>query len=242
MIDCLPRIQIAREHDISFFSRTTLVLHSRPAAYEAQSLRLGCLDGHDTKWLKSNEVIECKELLVPPPLQYSDLSTKILALQRFFAHALSLEAGPSVGDQRIYISRIKASKRRLVREDRIIEYLLPLGFRVISLEDFSLEQQIFIFRDASCVVAPHGAGLALTAFMRKDCHVVEIISSHCPKDFYRDIANFCGLQYWRIYANPQTYSPVGNFISADPIHGNANDLIVSGEVVNSLKKVLSHLA
>lgn len=49
MKGCLSRMQIVREHDIDFFSSIALVLHSSPATYEAQSLRLGCFAGQNTK-------------------------------------------------------------------------------------------------------------------------------------------------------------------------------------------------
>ena len=75
----------------------------------------------------------------------------------------------------IYVSRQKSS-RAAAYETRLQEELRDRGFRILHTQDMSVRDQIGAFRDASFVVAPHGAGLANVAFSPRQLKVVEIFN------------------------------------------------------------------
>ena len=66
--------------------------------------------------------------------------------------------------RRLYISRRKASHRRVRNEEALMRALRSLGFRRYDLEDLPPKKQILLFQEADLVVAPHGAGLANLLF------------------------------------------------------------------------------
>jgi capsular polysaccharide biosynthesis protein len=76
--------------------------------------------------------------------------------------------------RRLYVSRAKATSRRLVNEKEILALLRPLGFDVIHAEDLPLARQAEYFAQAEVIVAPHGAGLTNIYFSSPGTKVVEI--------------------------------------------------------------------
>ena len=77
--------------------------------------------------------------------------------------------------KRIYVARRNASWRRIINETDLEPILQKLGFKIIYNEDFSLEEQISLFKSADFVCGPHGAGLTNIVFCKKNTSVLEII-------------------------------------------------------------------
>ena len=76
----------------------------------------------------------------------------------------------------IYITRRYASKRRVNNETELTDYLQGEGFRVVAMENASLEEQISTMRGAKCVISPHGSGLANIVFTRERTKVIELVT------------------------------------------------------------------
>lgn len=93
------------------------------------------------------------------------------------------------GAERIYVSRAQARRRRVVNEAEVITALTARGYLCVELERLTWAEQIAVFRRAKIVVAPHGAGLANTAFCEPGTRVVEC--------FGRDYVNAC---FWQLAA------------------------------------------
>ena len=86
--------------------------------------------------------------------------------------------------RQLYISRRRASHRRVRNEDDLMKRLRPLGVRRYDLEVLTPSEQIRLFQEAERVVAPHGAGLANLLFAT-DARVVELqASSTVAPNFY----------------------------------------------------------
>ncbi len=68
--------------------------------------------------------------------------------------------------RRLYVTRSDAGGRRVINEDRVLAELKDLGFELVSLTGWTVEQQIRHFSEAEIVVGPHGAGMTNTAFMQ----------------------------------------------------------------------------
>ncbi|ABG52233.1 Capsular polysaccharide biosynthesis protein-like [Trichodesmium erythraeum IMS101] len=69
--------------------------------------------------------------------------------------------------ERIYISRRNAKHRRVLNEEKLIQYLEKYNFKTVFLEDMSFPEQVELFTKVEMIVAPHGAGLGITLFSGK---------------------------------------------------------------------------
>jgi len=103
------------------------------------------------------------------------------------------EPAPESTPDRIYVSRDKASRRRIRNENELLEALAAFGFDRVFAEDYSVADQIRLFRGADAVVSPHGAGLTNVVWA-DDAAVVEIHNDHVREHFYV-LANNVGLDY-----------------------------------------------
>jgi hypothetical protein len=95
---------------------------------------------------------------------------------------------------RILISRAGAANRRILNEADLLQALSPLGFERYRLETLSIEEQIALFHDAECVVAPHGAGLANLVFAPETA-VVELFGSRFVVPHYYLLTKALGHRY-----------------------------------------------
>ncbi|WP_198371702.1 glycosyltransferase 61 family protein [Roseomonas rosulenta] len=95
-------------------------------------------------------------------------------LERIAARADAM-AGPAMGSGPLYISRRDTPKRPLGNEAALEAALAERGFEAALFSRTTLGHNIARLRRAPCVVAPHGAGLALLLAARRGTAVVELI-------------------------------------------------------------------
>lgn len=96
--------------------------------------------------------------------------------------------------QRIYITRSRAKTRRVLNEKALVSTLESLGFNIYELEHLAPEEQVCLFRDAECVVAPHGAGLANLLFS-SSTEVLELFGSRHVVPHYYLLSKSLGHSY-----------------------------------------------
>ncbi len=90
--------------------------------------------------------------------------------------------------KRIYISRRKASERRLANEIELEKELKKIGFTIVFNEDMNLVDQIRLFSNVKIVVSPHGAGLSNIIWSNGFIKVLEIFPSNFVNDCYARLA------------------------------------------------------
>ena len=76
--------------------------------------------------------------------------------------------------KKLYIQRKNTKDRMFINEDDVQKCLVKLGYQTVSLEDYSIQEQIRMMSEAECIVGAHGAGLALTVFCHPSAKVLEI--------------------------------------------------------------------
>jgi capsular polysaccharide biosynthesis protein len=76
--------------------------------------------------------------------------------------------------KRIYISRQRAAKRRIINEEEVVMVLESNGYETHFFEDYSLQKQIDIMVQTKSVVGLHGAGLTNMLFMHKGGKILEL--------------------------------------------------------------------
>ncbi|WP_341414175.1 glycosyltransferase family 61 protein [Paenibacillus filicis] len=105
------------------------------------------------------------------------------------------------GCDRIYISRFKSDKRKILNEDQVTSLLDEYGFSTVALEELSVAQQIETFSSASVIVAPHGSGLANLAFCSPGTKIIEIFARDYTPVCYWEMSNYLRLDYYSMVEN-----------------------------------------
>jgi capsular polysaccharide biosynthesis protein len=99
--------------------------------------------------------------------------------------------------QRIYISRARASKRKITNEAAVLAVLERYGFRTVYPEDLLLEEQVKLFSRVQYLVSNHGAGLANMLFVPEGACVLELRQQHdAHRNFYFSLAAALNQKYF----------------------------------------------
>ena len=119
-------------------------------------------------------------------------------MQQRLVQALCPAAG--LPTRRIYASRARATKRRLLNEPALEELLRGLGFEVIVFEDMDFAAQVQLMRKTQLFVGVHGANLLNTLFMQLSSAVVEIMNTQLINLVYNRMTSALGLPYYFVPA------------------------------------------
>jgi capsular polysaccharide biosynthesis protein len=79
--------------------------------------------------------------------------------------------------RRIYVSRKKANRRKIINEEAIEFFLKEHGFESICFEDYSIIEQVSIMQNAEFLVSMHGAGLTNAMFLNPKSTLFELTPS-----------------------------------------------------------------
>lgn len=75
--------------------------------------------------------------------------------------------------ERIYISRAKAAKKKVLNEEDLLPILQKFGFVVIYNEDLTFWEQVSGFSNAKYLISIHGSGLTNMLFMKEGASILE---------------------------------------------------------------------
>jgi len=130
--------------------------------------------------------------------------------------------------RRIYISRAKAQRRKLLNEKDIWPILEKLGFELVFMEELSFSAQIETMQQAEIVVAPHGAAITNVLFCQQGTHVLEIADLGFPNPNFYALSSAMGHHYWILNAEG-----IGD------VHPLEKDLRIGpAKVENTIHKIL----
>jgi capsular polysaccharide biosynthesis protein len=87
------------------------------------------------------------------------------------------KATPDTTCRRLYISRGKATQRRVRNEDAVLAFLSLHGFQGVQLDGLPLHQQIQLFQGATHIISAHGGALTNLLYISPGCQVLEIFQS-----------------------------------------------------------------
>jgi capsular polysaccharide biosynthesis protein len=169
MTDALPRLLTIRGR----VENATLLL---PGAYAGQRYVRASLKPFSIGELKFvQEPLYCASLKMPthtaPTGNYNE--GLVRGLRSLYSDFYQAARGERAGD-RIYVSRGKAQKRKVVNEEECRAVLEEYGFRTVYFEDYSFEQQVRIALDTRYLISIHGAGLTNMLFMKAGGSVLEM--------------------------------------------------------------------
>jgi capsular polysaccharide biosynthesis protein len=97
---------------------------------------------------------------------------------------------------RLYVARTDAEHRKMRNEDALIAELVKRGFEIVVPGSLSFADQVRLFRGASLVVGPHGAGMTNIVFCEAGTVVYELVPDHYHNACFCNLASICRLRYW----------------------------------------------
>ena len=223
--DTLPRLFTIKDR----LSNATLLL---PGDYEKTDFIIPSLRPfsiQDVNFIHAK--YRCKNLYLPthtaPTGNYNE---KIMrGLRSLFTEYFQPESFDHPYDK-VYISRGKTQKRRIVNENELIEILEKYGFRTFYFEDHSFEEQLTIASGTRYLLSNHGAGLANMLFMGSGSKVLELRQSGDKhNNCFFALASALRLKYFYQLCN--SMSP-----GEDP---HTADLIIDPQLLrNNIEKML----
>ena len=204
VVEELPRLQTLETFMKENASRPTLIIPGNAPSFIYQSLNLL---GYQTEFIKewSERTTLVSELILPSfrdHFNWLPVSVLIWMRERFTAAAIDMggELKPTVSN-RIYISRRKAGRRKILQESELTSRLEKMGFTCVDLEDLTFQQQILLFKEAEIIVGPHGAGLT-NMIWSEQARIVEIFGQPIIPCYYK-LARQLGFEYTCVVGDVQ---------------------------------------
>lgn len=197
MFDLLPRFEILRQKGINLEEIDYFVCNQIQSKFQRETLqKLGI---PFSKIIESDRHphIEAQQLIVPsyPATVGWPNPFSIRFLRKLFLSSVDRERD-SHSPQRIYISRKKATYRRILNEEKVIKLLSNLGFIVVELESISVQQQASLFSQADVILSAHGSGLTNTVFCQPGTTVIELMSPHYIRHYFWVISQHLRLKHY----------------------------------------------
>jgi Glycosyltransferase 61 len=160
--------------------------------------------GIDFSFTKNQNVLNLRELIWISPMGDHRQFNPILIsrFREFIKNIVKTERTHPL--QRLYITRKKASVRKISNEAEVESILERFGFRTICLEDYSFEDHIKIFSQSKVIISVHGAGLSNMIFMPENSCVLELQRRMPEATAYSALANCLNFNYYYIFCEPAT--------------------------------------
>lgn len=76
--------------------------------------------------------------------------------------------------RRVYISRSKSERRKILNENELLQFIKPYGFECFYLEELSFLEQKKIMSESEMIISNHGAGLTNMMFMPDNSRIIEL--------------------------------------------------------------------
>jgi len=173
--------------------------------FQKELLKILGLDSERILTLNRGQLLTAKKILAPTfinnytsYLAYGFRRYDKIWLPYWLADAYRLVTDslpPSQDAPFIYISRDKATYRKVINEEEVIAFLAKQGFKTVYLEEMPLSAQIRLFMGAKRIVAPHGAGLVNMSWCREPAHILEIFPLRYSDPSFRLHADLFGHHY-----------------------------------------------
>jgi Glycosyltransferase 61 len=216
MLESLPRIGMIDHQEIDLYY---VNIFEPRAGFQEQSLSLLGVPPHKLLFAGPDTHILARKVYAPSPPGKLNFPSGYSC--HFLRQLLGSEFLAPSGPERLYLSRDKASRRRVLNEEEVWPWMQQRGFERVELsENPTLREQIGLFSHARIIVGPFGAGFSNIVFSPPGARVVEFFSPLCVRPNYWALANACNHHYGYLLgegSRPPEFT--------DPDAGNA-DIIV----------------
>lgn len=177
----------------SSHKNSKIIIHPNTSSYALDALKY--VLGND--WL--SRIIEVENKAIVENIKFASFEDNSgfvrrhdIQILRFTFKELIKNTLPQ---KKIYLSRLKASKRRIGNELDVEKMVKLYGYQVVYAEDLSFEEQIKIFSESSHIISPHGAGLSNIIWCNSGTNLIEIFSFDNLHSCYATLALTRNMNY-----------------------------------------------
>jgi hypothetical protein len=213
MVEVLPKLALLQESGISY----DYLYIPTYIQFMKETIKLL---GIDPKKIisKKYDYVQFDELIVPSmPSDYGYCSEYVINfLRNTFIPLAEKAVNHNLFAKRVFVSRKKASSRKIINEDEVFELFKKHGFVRYNLEDLSVLEQVALFYNAEMIVAEHGAGLTNIIFAQPKTKVIEIFQARI-RAMYWYLCQQLGLDYSCVKTIEFDIDKKGNFHSTVPL-------------------------
>lgn len=160
----------------------------------------------------------CMPVRIPPSV------TLPAALECLRRDILAAPAPDIPLPRRIYVTRNRGSRRRLVNEPEIMALAARHGFEPVSPENLSITEQAALFSNAEAVLGVKGAAMTNILFGSQNCSLMVMSPPRYIDQFFYDIASIRGVAYSEVFGEAVT-------VAEDPF---ADEFRVNPKVVEEM--------
>jgi capsular polysaccharide biosynthesis protein len=192
MLQVLPRIKLLNEYKIDWSNIKKIILPEKLGAkFHTQALNYFKIPKEKILRIKPNSVVECENLIIP------SIPVKNIFFSKWVYDFLkeNFLKKEKKHHEKIYISRKKASGRKVSNEGEVFKFLKNKGFNKICIEDYDIFTQADIFNSAKEIVCPHGSCLANLTFCEPKTKTLELFSPNYVTPLYWSMSNDLDLDY-----------------------------------------------
>jgi capsular polysaccharide biosynthesis protein len=196
LLQLLPRLELIRRAGMDLAGIDYFVVNSLKNEFQRETLALLGIDKSQVIESVAVGYLKARELIVPSIPLWGGCFRPWMCE---FLRAAFTSKNPDdvkVSGRRLYISRGRAGKRRVLNEGDVVQLLRRRGFEAIALETLSVAQQAATVAACEVIVAPHGGGLSNLIFSSPGTKVVEIFSPELVAAYFWKICNQLNLDYY----------------------------------------------
>ncbi len=236
LFDVLPRINILKNvlsiDQIDYFLFPNIKKRFQIETINALKIPIKkCISSLDFRHIECDQIITTEH----PYVMNNNATQAIQNLPRWIIEWLQISfmKKPQLEDlkfpKRIYIDRADASpnviqRRKIINNNEIKNIVSSNGYKILSLSEYSFQDQIKYFYNADRIIGLHGAGFANVIFSKAGTSFLEL-KPHTAGRACENLAKKCELNY--------------DCISAIPEKNNENNQMGSILInINELKKKL----
>lgn len=164
--EVLPRIISGKE--INKDAKVLLPLHHKQNDFILESLRALKTEA---AFYDINRKIVVNKLFAPSHLKPAQFDPEYILQVR---DAFQSNLPKDIPQKKIYISRKKANRRKILNEHELNNMLSALGFITVYMEELSFSNQKDLMNETKILISNHGAGLTNMLFMKEGSLVIEL--------------------------------------------------------------------
>lgn len=173
LVDWLPRLFALNKHILKNIDKVIFSSEYLQSNYLVQFILNEFKIDKEILFLKKGSYL-FKDSFIP--INFS-LEEKIFFYRKNFSNYMKFQ-----NEEKIYIVRKDSKNRKIINEDKLIQFLKKQDFKIVQLSKYEFKDQISLFYNAKIIISMHGAGLTNLIFCRTNTQVIEIVHDVNKKD------------------------------------------------------------
>jgi capsular polysaccharide biosynthesis protein len=211
--ECAPKLLLFRWLRERVPGVRLLIPDFGESQFQRRSMELLGLDPSQALLLGEDEVVTPDTLWLAPLIQVWCVPPICRMTAQELVRVVPAPANATDFAERIYIRRLAAS-RRMTNLEKITPVLQEFGFRIVSMETMTLDDQIRVMQHARYIIGEASAGLANIMFCRPGARVLEMFGPAQPQLAHWTLASLNEMDYGYIVGHhvptPQMPKPGWN--------------------------------